>query len=345
LTGVLSSLGGRPQKGAKMKVLVSGATGFMGYVITRHLLEAGHEIRALSRSAEGAHKHFRSTPVGTRALAEGRLKPISGDVTRPETLVDAVEGVDAVVQAAQFPGAPIEDPGKGHTYMQVDRDGTLNMLAALAAVYQAETAGQGLYRFPPEAPWVIYLSGVTVGPAASWPWDRAKWQAEEALRGSGVRWTIVRPAWTFGPGDRSLNRLLGFTDFLPFLPIFGSGNEELTPLFSEDLGRLFVSLFEEPGRVQEETIPLGAPEVVTMNEFLKEALRVLGRRRPILHIPKRLGKSQAFFLQFLPGRPLTPGAVEFSSMGGVADLSTLRRLLPGFEPTPMRAGLEESLGG
>jgi nucleoside-diphosphate-sugar epimerase len=322
-----------------MKILVSGATGFMGGTITRHLLDAGHHVRGLSRSAEGALAHYRSVPAGRQALEEGRLQFVSGDVTRAETLLPAVEGVDAVIQAAQFPGAPIEDPRKGYTYMKVDRDGTLNLIAALAAQYQASTAGPGMTRFAQEAPWTIYVSGVTVGPDSGFTWDRAKWQAEEALRSSGLRWTVVRPSWTFGPGDKSLNRLLGFTNFLPFLPIFGPGEERLTPLFSEDVGRLFVRMFAEPTPAHEQTIEVGGPEEVSMNALLERALAIMGRRRPIFHIPKTMGRLQASLVQHLPGRPLTPGAVDFTSMGGVADLSVLRRLYPDFVTTPVNPAL------
>ena len=42
--------------------------------------------------------------------------------------------------------------------------------------------------------------------------------AEQHLQQSGLEWTIVRPSWVYGPNDHALNRLLGFTNFLPFMP-------------------------------------------------------------------------------------------------------------------------------
>ena len=322
-------------------ILVSGATGFVGGTITRHLLDAGFKVRAMSRSAERALAALGATEEGRRALQEGRLTFVSADVTRPETLPAAVRDVETVIQAAQFPNAPIEDPAKGLTYMKVDRDGTLNLIAAIGAVYQARTAGPGLTRFPDGAPRFLYTSGVTASAEARWTWDRAKWQAEEAIRGSGLDWTIVRNSPTFGLSDASFNRIVGFTDFLPFLPLFGNGEEPITPVFVEDVGRLFVRLIQEPDKAKDLTLPFGGPDVLSINQFMSLYLELMGRRRPILHVPKPVGKAAGALLQLAPleRKPLSPGAVEFTAMGATADLGPLRERFPDFRVTPVREAL------
>ncbi len=327
-----------------MRVLVSGATGFVGKSITRHLLLGGHAVRAMSRSATKAAGTLANVPEVKTALDEGRLTFVSADITDPPSLSAVVRDVDAVIQCAQFRGAPIEDPGHGLTYAKVDRDGTTNLLHAIAAEYGARTAGPGMTRFPEGAPRFLYQSGVTVSPAPTKTWDRAKWQAEEAIRGSGLDWTIVRSDWAFGPDDDALNRIIGFSDYLPFVPIFGNGEERLTPVYVEDIGRLYVLLVEDAEASLDATLPLGGPDVLTMNEFLRMALEVMGRRRPILHIPKIAGKISAAVLQHMPGRPLSPGAVDFTSQGGVADLTALRERFPRFALTPTRKALESYLG-
>lgn len=327
-----------------MRVLVSGATGFIGRSITSHLLVGGHTVRAMSRSAKKAKDTLASRPGVQTALDEGRLTFVAADVTEPASLGAAVGDVDVVIQCAQFPGAPVEDARRGLTYAKVDRDGTLNLLRAVTAEYGARTAGPGMTRFPEGAPRFLYQSGVTVSANPTTYWDRAKWQAEEAIRGSGLEWAIVRSSWVFGPGDVALNRIIGYSDILPFVPIFGNGEELLTPLYVEDVGRLFTRLVDDPEASRDATLPLGGPTVMTMNEFLHRVLEVMGRRRPILHIPKIAGKIPATVLQFLPGRPLSPGAVDFSSQGGAADLSALRERFPDFELTPTREALETYLG-
>lgn len=325
-----------------MTILVSGATGFVGGAITRHLLDAGHSVRAMSRSVAGATQKCAADEAGRRALTDGRLTFVEADVTMPATLAAAVEGVEAVVQAAQFTGAPVEDPARGRTYQAVDRDGTLNLLGAIAQVYGAPTAEPAMARFPSGAPRFLYMSGITVSAEARESWDRAKWQAEEAIRGSGLTWTIVRSSWAYGPKDAALNRLLGYSDYLPFVPIFGRGEDALTPVFVEDIGRMFALLVGSPEKSVDTTFKLGGPDTVTLNEFLRLALEAKGRRRPILHIPKPVGKVQGALMQHLPGRPLSPGAVDFVSQGRAvtdADRAPLAERFPEFRTTGLREGL------
>jgi len=330
-----------------MRILVSGATGFMGGTIARHLLEAGHDVRAMSRSTGNAMRSFAGHQPGRQALAEGRLTFIEADVTRPSTLNAAVENVEVVVQAVQFAGAPIEDPARNLTYAAVDRDGTRNLLAALVQVYGMPVAGGMPARFPNDAPRVVYMSGITASPDSPYSWDRAKWEAEEAVRASGLIWTIVRGCWAYGPQDVALNRIIHYSDWLPFVPIFGDGNETLTPLFVEDVGRFYALLLADLEKSRDTLLGLGGPDLVTLNEFLRLALDAMGRRRPILHIPKPLGKVQGALLQHFPGRPLSPAAVDFVSQGGVvspAQRQLLEERFPEFQVTPARHALSSYLG-
>ena len=187
----------------------------------------------------------------------------------------------------------------------------------------------------------VYLSGV--GAAADSPkhWFRFKWQAEQYLAQSGLEWAALRPTWVFGPGDHSLNRLIGFTKFLPFLPLFGSGKQAMQPVFVDDVGRAAADLATKPdvaGKVYE----IGGPEVMTMNEVLKTALSVLGRKRFILHQPVFVGKTIGTLTSVLPSPPLSADAVDFICEPAVADNAVLEQTLhPSL--TPLRAGLETYL--
>ena len=324
-------------------ILVSGATGFMGSAITRHLLKAGYHVRAMSRSAEQGREVFRRWPEGRTALEEQRLTFISANVTSPETLPPAVADVDVVIQAAQFRGAPIEDPSTGNTYMDVDRNGTLNLLAAVGQVYGAATAGPDMVRYPAGAPRFMYVSGVSVVPDSPYDWVEAKWQAEEAIRGSGLDYSIVRACWAFGPDDHSLNRLLGYSEILPFVPVFGRGREKITPLYVEDLGRLLARMVAEPDAARNATLPLGGPDVFTMNQMLRLGLRIIGKPQRIFHIPKPVAKLQGALLQRLRGRILTAAAVDFITQGGVADPDPVEKCFPGFETTAFEDALRTYL--
>lgn len=306
---------------------------------------------------------FAGAEAGRRGLADGRLTFVQADVTKPETLRDAVAGVDVIVQAAQFKGAPVEDPARGLTYMNVDLNGTLNMLEAVAAVYgrQQGPGGSGGGSAPSgaassgaapgapgagPAPRFLYMSGITVSPTSPYTWDKAKWQAEETLRHGGLDWTIVRSSPAYGKEDISFNRLVAYSKHLPFVPVFGDGKATLTPVFIEDIGRFFALLVTHPDRCRHTTFGLGGPDTVSLDQLLQMMLRAMGRSRAILHIPKPVGKAQGAVMQFLPGRPLTPAAVDFVAAPGAAndvDRRWLAEKFPEFKATPLKEGLESYL--
>ncbi len=299
-----------------MKVAVAGGTGLLGRAITAALLDAGHEVVVGSRSRPA------KDPIDSRA------QWVSVDVTAPATLSALLTAADAVVDAVQFPNSPIENPKKGYTFERIDLGGTRNLVDA------AKAAGTPLF---------IGLSGVGAAEHAPYHWLRFKWQEEQYIAASGVPYVIFRPSWIYGPRDVSLNRFLGFAKFLPFVPVIGNGKTRINPLFIDDLATHVVAALEKAearGRVFE----IGGPEVMTMDEVIRTALRVAGKRRLLLHSPKPLMKLVASIAQFAPGRPLTPGAIDFITMDGVADTSALQEVF-GRRLTPLEEGLATYLKG
>jgi uncharacterized protein YbjT (DUF2867 family) len=293
-----------------MKVLVAGGTGLLGEDITRAVSEAGHDVTVMSR------KPPRQVP-GRAATGWAE-----GDVTDPTSLANAVQGFDVVVDAVQFPNSPIENPKKGYTFERIDLGGTKNLVDASKAA--------GIGRF-------IGLSGANATEDAKYHWLRFKWQEEEHIKAAGVPYTIFRPSWIYGPRDVSLNRFLGFAKFLPFVPIVGNGKTRINPLFVSDLGRHVAAAIGNDVAVNR-TFEIGGPDVLTMDEVVKAALEVAGKRRFLMHQPASLMKAVASVLQHVPGRPLTPDAVDFITMDGVVDTSELTATF-GLPLTPIREGL------
>ena len=295
-------------------VAVAGGTGFVGGAIARELAAQGHRVVVLSHRKRAGD-------------SSSTLEYRQADVTRPESLAAALAGVEVLVISLAFRNSPIEAPRRGQTFEQVDAAGTEALVAA------ARTAGVRR---------IVYMSGAGAAPDAARHWFRAKWRAEEAVRGSGVVYTIFRPSWIYGPGDHSLNRFLGFSRWLPFIPQIGNGRQLLAPVFVGDVGSLVADALATQA-ADNATLEVGGPDTLTMDEIIRVALRVLGRRRPILHAPVVLMKALTAPLTLLPSPPMTPAAIDFIVQSAPVDTGPLTAALPR-SLTPLPQALATYLG-
>jgi uncharacterized protein YbjT (DUF2867 family) len=167
-----------------MTVLVVGATGSIGRLVVAEALRQGHAVRALLRD------------VGRARGLPQEAQRVVGDLTRPETLTAAVEGVDAIVFTHG------SDGGSKGAAEQVDYGGVRNVLQALER-RQVRIA-------------LMTAIGVTNRQGA---YNRAtqihdwKRRGERLLRASGLPYTIVRPGWFDynAPDQRRLVLLQGDT--------------------------------------------------------------------------------------------------------------------------------------
>jgi len=150
----------------KLTVLVAGATGSIGRLVVEEAIEQGHIVRALVRTAEKA-----------RALPR-EAQAVIGDVTRPETLAAAVDGIDAIVFTLGSDGA-----GKAGAE-SVDYGGVRNVLHALgsrkARIALMTSIG------------VTNRTGSYNRSTEAHDWKR---RSERLVRASGLPYTIVRPGW------------------------------------------------------------------------------------------------------------------------------------------------------
>jgi uncharacterized protein YbjT (DUF2867 family) len=287
--------------------LVAGGTGFLGSAILQRLLQGGQPVAVLSRN-----------PVGLPPGVQGRR----GDVRDQTQLNQALVGIETLVIAVQFPNAPVENPRRGLTYLKIDGEGTERLVRA------AQQAGVKR---------LIYLSGAGAGEGRSEPWFQAKEVAERAVRTSGIPFTIIRPSWVYGPRDKSLNKFVQFARLLPFVPVIGNGQTRVQPVFVGDVAEAVAQALERPAAVSQ-TYGIGGPATLTMDEIVRTMLRVMGKRKPLLHSPTWLMKLVTAPLTLLPTPPLSPAAVDFVVQEAPVDNGPLLRDL-GLRLTPLEEGL------
>jgi NADH dehydrogenase len=287
----------------------------VGGAIATELHRRGHAVRVLTHRGEAARGGLPDT-VDLR----------TADVQTGDGIAEALRGADALVIALAFRNSPIEAPRQHQTFVEVDAAGTERLVAAAREA--------GVRR-------IVYLSGAGAAPDAKRHWFRAKWRAEEAIRGSGATWTIIRPTWVFGPRDVSLNRFVGFARRLFAVPMTNTGSQLLAPVFVDDAAALAAdSLVADAAANQ--VFELGGPETLSMRDIIRTALRVAGLRRPIVPGPTPLIKLAAIPLSWLPTPILTRDAVDFINQPATVDLAPLLERMPR-RLTPLEEGLRTYL--
>lgn len=252
-------------------ILVTGANGFVGRHVVRHLAKDGPPVRAMVRDARGA-----------AALEGVRCELVRGDVTDPASLRAAARGVRTIVHlVAIIEGSPA-------TFERVMAAGTGNLVEAARE--------SGVRR-------IVLMSALGTGSGATVPYFRAKWAAEQTVAGCGIEGVILRPTFIFGADGGALPRFVRIARLSPVTPVIGPGTQRLQPIWIDDVVRAVRLVVE--GERANGPIELGGPETVTWNEMWRRLKVALGTRRPALNIPFWLARGPAALLERLPSPPLT----------------------------------------
>jgi uncharacterized protein YbjT (DUF2867 family) len=266
-------------------ILVTGGTGFVGGHVVRALRDAGKPVRCLVRDAGKARELER---LGCE-LAEG-------DMTEPETLRRAVDGVASVVHLVAI------RQGRPQQFEAIMSVGTRSLLD--------EAHRAGVQRF-------VHMSalGTTEKTKDLVPYYGAKWDMEQAVQGSGLAYVIFRPSFVFAPDGGILPTFRKLAKLTPVTPITGSGKQRLQPIWADDLATCFARAVDDEG-VTNRTLELGGPDIVDWNELWDRLKQALGVRRPSLHVPMALMRANALLTERLPGNiPLTRDLLTMMEVG------------------------------
>lgn len=262
-----------------MRILITGASGFIGSCLCRALAAQGHEVIALHR------------PTSALAGLEGLpVQRVVGDMLDPASLTRALNEVEVVFHTA----APMRPEADGRTAIEAHVLGTRNVLQAARQarvrrfVHTSSVAALGVPDVPASTPAenapLLDESHAWNYIPERWPYGYAKHASEqEVLRAAedGLQAVIVNPSVVFGAGDwyrteRSLVAYLARGAFVPIVP-GGLNAVHINDVVAGHLAAL------QRGRSGERYI-LGG-ENLTLPELLRITAQVVGHRPPRLRLP------------------------------------------------------------
>ena len=259
-----------------MKILVTGATGFVGPSIVQALRAADREVRVLARE-----------PARAAGLTAMGVEVVAGDVTDPASLEAAIDRCTHVVHlVAIIKGRPAD-------FARVMTVGTRNVVAA------AKSAG--CERF-------VLMSALGTSDPPTVPYYAAKLAEEREVKASGLEYTIFRPSFIFGPGGGALATFMRQVKLSPVVTVIGSGKQRSQPIWRDDVAEYFARAIADP-RAANRVFELGGPDTVNWDELYLAIADALGKRRTLLHIPAGLALAGARLTERLPGAPLSSDQV------------------------------------
>jgi uncharacterized protein YbjT (DUF2867 family) len=240
-------------------LLLTGATGLVGSTLLARLVAEGEPVRCLVRDPRR---------LGAQRV---RVQIALGDLTDPPSFRNALRGVQTVVHLA----ASIRDQPRGSIE-------ELNGIATWRMVEAAQR--QGVERF-------VFFSALGASTHHRARLLRAKALAEQAVREAQLRSIVFAPSIVYAPGDAWLT-LLERMAWLPAMPVSGRGRAAFQPIWAEDVADCVIAALRADGTEGSQTggtrhtrYELAGPETLSHSEIVRTALRSLGRRRSLVHVP------------------------------------------------------------
>jgi NADH dehydrogenase len=236
------------------KVLVTGASGFVGNAVIRSLTEHGYTPVAFIR--KGSEDKLKSN-------AEIRY----GDILDKSSISEALTDIYAVIHLV---GIIREIPSKSVTFINMHSAASQNIAEACAE----KNVGR-----------IVHMSANGTRQNAVSMYHITKYEGESAVKKSGLNYTIFRPSLIYGEDDSFINMLASFIRKTPVFSYFGDGSYPMQPIHVDEVAQCFVRAIDNSSTYGM-TYPLCGKNVYTYKELLKLVGKALGKNLILVPVPE-----------------------------------------------------------
>ena len=258
-----------------MRIVLLGATGFVGHHLLPELSAAGHECLVLTR--------YR--PACRELAVIPRVTLLQTDPSDPAKLEQSLSGADAAINMV---GILNESGRKGEGFRRAHVETVEKLIAACQAT--------GVRR-------LVQVSALNAGNGRS-HYLKSKGEAEERIRSAaGLDYTIVQPSVIFGDGDGFFNRFAGLLKWAPLMPL-ACPEAKLQPVWVGDVALGMTRALEDPGCFGETLVMVG-PQEYTLRDLVEFTACAAGLKRKVIGLPDWLARFQAGLMDFVPGKPFS----------------------------------------
>ncbi|MBT8046905.1 MAG: complex I NDUFA9 subunit family protein [Xanthomonadales bacterium] len=283
-----------------MRIVLLGATGFVGHHLLPKLSDAGHDCLVLCRY-----------PPGCRELTViPRVEVRRANIFDAGQLAQFFDGVDAVINMVGILNESGRN-GKGFHRAHVE----------LVEMIIAAARKTGVRR-------LLQVSALHAGKGSS-HYLISKGKAEELIRAAdGLDATIFQPSVIFGDGDSFFNRFAALLKLAPVLPL-ACPDAKMQPVWVGDLTAMMTLALENRETFGETLVAVG-PQIFSLRELVEYAASAAGLRRKIIGLPDGLSRLQGAVMDFVPGKPFSSD--NYRSLQ--TDNTSAENSLPRFGITP-----------
>jgi NADH dehydrogenase len=199
---------------------------------------------------------------------------------------------------------------RGQRYDEINARGTQRVVDAMRAA--------GVRR-------LVHMSQNHAASDSPYPFLRSKGLAEDAVRASGLEWTVLRPSVIFGPEDEFVNVLARLVRLSPLIyPLPGGGRARFQPVHVDDVARTVALALERPA-TDGRAYALGGPAQLSLRQMTERVLVAMDAKRLLIPLPTAVLRPLIAIAQrVLPSPPVTTGLLDLLAIDNVVQGDALR---------------------